>query len=70
MKTPPAVRTQMFHLEPMSADAARELSRRLTGLNGVMEAVVDAEEGAAYLKVEMAGWDEEGGEHKLIKGGA
>ncbi|MEN6628498.1 MAG: MFS transporter [Sulfuricella sp.] len=69
MKTPPAVRTKMYHLEPMAADAARELSRRLTSLNGVMEAVVDAEEGAAYLKVEMAGWDEEG-VTKLIEGGA
>jgi len=65
MKTPPAVRTKMYHLEPMAADAARELSRRLTGLNGVMEAAVDAEEGTAYLKVEMAGWDEEGAESLL-----
>ncbi len=69
MKTPPAVRTKMYHIEPMSADAARELSRRLTGLSGVMEAAVDTEEGAAYLKVEMAGWDEEGVD-KLIEGGA
>ena len=69
MKTPPPVRTKMYHIEPMSADAARELSRRLTGLSGVMEAAVDTEEGAAYLKVEMAGWDEEGVD-KLIEGGA
>lgn len=69
MKTPPAVRTRMFHIEPMSAEAARELSRRLIGLDGVMEAIVDPEEGAATLKVEMAGYDEEGIE-KLIEGGA
>jgi copper chaperone CopZ len=69
MKTPPAVRTRMFHIEPMSAEAARELSRRLTGLAGVTEAIVDPEEGAATLKVEMAGWDEEG-VNKLIEGGA
>jgi MFS family permease len=69
MKTPPAVRTRMFHIEPMSAEAARELSRRLIGLEGVMEAIVDPEEGAAYLKVEMAGWDEDG-VTKLIEGGA
>jgi hypothetical protein len=68
MKTPPAVRTRMFHIEPMSAEAARELSRRLIGLDGVTEAIVDPEEGAAYLKVEMAGWDEEG-VNKLIEGG-
>jgi hypothetical protein len=69
MKTPPAVRTRMFHIEPMSAEEARKLSHRLIGLDGVMEAVVDPEEGAAYLKVEMAGWDEVG-VTKLIEGGA
>jgi MFS family permease len=69
MKTPPAVRTRMFHVEPMSAEAARELSRRLIGLDGVIEAIVDPEEGAATLKVEMAGWDE-AGVSKLIEGGA
>ncbi|MDD5241674.1 MAG: MFS transporter [Sulfuricella sp.] len=69
MKTPPAVRTKMYHLEPMTVEAARELSRRLTGLQGVMEAAVDVEDGTAYLKVEMAGWDEDNAV-KLIEGGA
>jgi len=69
MKAPPAVRTRMFHIEPMSAEQARELTHRLIGLAGVVEVVVDAEEGAAFLKVEMAGWDEEGAV-KLIEGGA
>jgi predicted MFS family arabinose efflux permease len=69
MKTPPAVRTRMFHIEPMSAEQARELTHRLIGLAGVVEVAVDAEEGAAYLKVETAGWDEEGVD-KLIEGGA
>ncbi len=68
MKTPPAVRTRMFHIGPMSAEAARELTHRLIGLDGVTEANVDPEEGAAYLKVEMAGWDEKGF-NKLIEGG-
>lgn len=60
MKTPPAVRTRMYHLEPMDARAAQELTRQLIGLAGVVEVTVDADEGAAYLKVEMAGWDEAG----------
>ncbi|MDD5329432.1 MAG: MFS transporter [Sulfuricella sp.] len=70
MKTPPAVRTRMYHIDqPITAEAARTLAQRLIGLSGVVEAAVDAAEGAAYLKVEMAGWDEEGIE-KLIEGGA
>ena len=69
MKSPPAVRTRMFHIEPMSAETARELSRRLIGLDGVMEAIVEPDEGAAILKVEMAGWDENG-VNKLIRGEA
>lgn len=70
MKTPPAVRTRMYRIEqPLSAEAARELTHRLIGLSGVVEVAIDAAEGAAYLKVEMAGWDEEG-IIKLIERGA
>ncbi len=70
MKTPPAVRTRMYHIErPITAEAARVLAQRLIGLSGVVEAAVDAAEGAAYLKVEMAGCDEQGVE-QLIEGGA
>jgi MFS family permease len=69
MKTPPAVRTRMFHVGPMSAEAARELTHRLIVLDGVVEVAVDAEEGSAYLKVNMAGCDE-AGIQKLIEGGA
>lgn len=69
MKAPPAVRTQMYHVGPMSAEAARNLSRKLAALAGVVEAAVVPEEGVAYLKVSMTGWDEENG-LKLIEGGA
>lgn len=60
MRTPPAVKTKMYHLEAMDAAKGRELARQLAALAGVAEAVVLAEEGVAYLKVNMAGWDEEG----------
>jgi MFS family permease len=59
MRTPPAVRTKMYHLEVMDSARASALSQRLRAVTGVVEAVVIAEEGAAILKVNMAGWDEE-----------
>ncbi len=69
MRTPPAVKTKMYHLEAMDEASARDLARQLAAATGVMEAVVSADEGVAYLKVNLAGWDEE---HvlKLIEGGA
>src|SRR5574340_239806 len=60
MQAPPAVRSKMFHVREMGAEEARDLSRRLAGLAGVVEASVIAEEGVAFLKVEMEGWDEQG----------
>lgn len=59
MRTPPAVKTRMFHVGQMDADQARQLSRRLGTLTGVMEAAVIAEEGVAILKVALHGWDEQ-----------
>jgi MFS family permease len=69
MRTPPAVKTRMYHLETMDAVQARELARQLAAVTGVREAAVSAEEGVAYLKVDMAGWDEEQ-VVKLIEKGA
>ncbi len=60
MKAPPAVRSMMYHVEEMDAERAKWLSQRLAALDGVTEAVVVAEEGVAYLKVRMGGWDEQG----------
>ncbi len=42
----------------MESGDARELTRQLTGLAGVTEAVVVAEEGVAYLKVDRQVFDE------------
>lgn len=69
MRTPPAVRTRMFHLDVMDAARAQALAQKLAGIAGVFEAAVVAEEGTAILKVNMAGWDEEA-VLKLIEEGA
>ncbi|MBI2312401.1 MAG: MFS transporter [Betaproteobacteria bacterium] len=59
MKAPAAVRTRMYHIPEMDADRASGLSRELATLPGVREALVLAEEGVAYLKVDMRGFDEQ-----------
>lgn len=59
MQTPPAVKSRMFHLEPIRPQAARILANRLAKINGVREAVVLAEEGVALLKVDLLDWDEQ-----------
>lgn len=68
MQTPPAVRTCMYHIRNLDVAQANVLSAALARLEGVVEAVVIAEEGVAYLKVRMSGWDEDGA-HKLIEQG-
>lgn len=68
MRTPPAVKTMMYHLEAMDVSQARLLAQQLAAVPGVAEAAVSSEEGVAYLKVNMAGWGEEQA-LKLIDGG-
>ncbi len=68
MKTPPAVRTCLLHVGTMDKAKARRLSMAFAKLSGVVEAVVIASEGVAYLKVSMDAWDESGA-HNLIKEG-
>lgn len=53
MKTPPAVKSKMYHLEEMTKAAAKNLSVRLGAITGVREAVVLADEGLVILKVDM-----------------
>lgn len=67
MKTPPKVRSQMYHLGELSKEKARQLAQKLSALSGVAEVVVLAEEGVAILKVEQHGWDEQAAQ-KLIGG--
>jgi MFS family permease len=53
MKTPPAVKSKMYHLEEMTKAAAKNLSTRLGTVAGVREAVVLPDEGLVILKVDM-----------------
>ena len=65
MDSPPAIRTRMFRIERMADDQAALLRMQLSGLAGVIEAAVLAEEGVAMLKVSLAGWDEAGARQLL-----
>jgi MFS family permease len=68
MEAPPAVKSRMFHLNEMSADAGQRLADRLLKLQGVREAVVLADEGVALLKVDMHTWDEDAAMQLIEKG--
>lgn len=68
MQPPPAVRTHLYHVNEMDAAQASELSSTLAKLDGVVEAVVIADEGVAYLKVRMGEWDEVGARRLLGQG--
>ncbi|HSD61535.1 MAG TPA: MFS transporter, partial [Burkholderiales bacterium] len=59
MTPPPAVRTRMYHVSPMDDARANGLTRSLTALPGVREALVKAAEGVAYLKVDLKSFDEQ-----------
>ena len=58
MKSPPAVKNLMFHINALSAEDARRLERQLGDVQGVTEATVMADEGVAYLKVDSRRFDE------------
>ncbi len=53
MKTPPAVKSKMYHLGEMTKAAAKTLSVRLGAVAGVREAVVIPDEGLVILKVDI-----------------
>ncbi len=67
MRTPPAVRTRMFHVEGLDEVRAALLKKELAALAGVREVAVMADEGMAVLKVAKSGWDEAAA-MQLIKG--
>lgn len=58
MKKPPAVRTKMYHIDAARHGDVETITRKLLALEGVRDAAVVPEEGAAYLKVDMHHWDE------------
>lgn len=60
MKAPLAVKSKMYRVAKMSADAAKKLSDQLGKLAGVREAVVVPEEGVVMLKIDLLqSWDEQ-----------
>ena len=66
MTPPPQVRTLMRHVVGDLDEArAKKLSAALAAVDGVTEAMVIADEGVAYLKVRMSGWDEAGANRLL-----
>jgi MFS family permease len=59
MREPRMVATRLLHVGRQQPGAARELARKLAGVTGVAEAIVIAEEGVAYIKVDTSKVDEE-----------
>ncbi|HEY5789439.1 MAG TPA: MFS transporter [Gammaproteobacteria bacterium] len=58
MRPPRYLASRMLQVGPLSPRQAQDLSRRIGGIPGVVEAVVVAEEGVAYLKVDSGLLDE------------
>jgi predicted MFS family arabinose efflux permease len=58
MASPRYLKNQMVNVGAISAEQAHELASRFKTVMGVVEAVVIAEEGVAYLKVDSALLDE------------
>ncbi len=60
MKTPPAVKSKMYHIKEISTVEGQQLSASLAAVTGVKEVVVLPEEGTVILKVDLQqGFDEE-----------
>lgn len=59
MKTPPAVKSKMYHIKEMTAAQGQQLSTSLATVLGVKEVVVLPDEGTVILKVDLQqGFDE------------
>ncbi len=58
MQRPPAWSTRLLNVGARDAEAARDLEARLKRIPGVASAVVEPDEGVAYLKVEKNQLDE------------
>ena len=58
MRPPASLARRVLDVGQMSREEASDLGARLAAVPGVTEAVVVADEGAAYLKVDRSGLDE------------
>jgi len=59
MRMPPRLASQLIKVGEVSPDQARRMAAKLLAVAGVVEAVVMAEDGVAYLKVDRHALDEE-----------
>jgi MFS family permease len=59
MREPRTLSTRLLHVGRQQPASAHELARKLARVKGVAEAVVIAEEGVAYVKVDSIRLDEE-----------
>ncbi len=59
MRTPSYLSSRLLRVDVADPEAARRLAQRITAVPGVAEAVVIAEDGVAYLKVDPQALDEE-----------
>ena len=59
MRSPGRFSSRLLKVDVADAEAARRLAQRFTAVPGVAEAVVIAEDGVAYLKVDQNSLDEE-----------
>lgn len=66
MQPPPAIRNLMYPVQVFDGEAARALERRLAAIAGVTEAVVIADEGVVYLKVDQRVFDERALQQALV----
>lgn len=58
MRPPPRLANQVLQVGRLTREQARQLAASLNGVNGVREAVVVAEDGVAYLKVDPQALDQ------------
>jgi len=70
MRQPRYVSSMMLHIGKVSSDQAQQIADSITGIRGVAEAVVVAEEGVAYLKVDRKILDETELENAVAERGA
>ena len=56
MRNPPALRTQLFHLEGLDAVSAAAFAQQAREIEGVHDVMVVPDENLVYLKVSVKGW--------------
>jgi MFS family permease len=66
MKTPPAVRTKMYHLERTTEAQARALTKKISALPYVHEAIAIAKEGVLIVKINTQNKQPTNGEQEIL----